>query len=136
MGVKTQIPVLWGDMDALGHVNNTRFFVWFESARIAYFHKIGMRVDDEVVEGPILASTQCNFRMPVEYPGEIEVETSVTKIGNTSFVMDFQARNRTKGDQEVANGSCVVVLVNYKSGEKIQVSEKMRAAIERVNAEG
>ena len=33
-------PVLWGDMDALGHVNNVRYFRWYESARIALFEKL------------------------------------------------------------------------------------------------
>ncbi len=34
-----RVPVLWGDMDPLGHVNNTRFFRWFESARVAYLDR-------------------------------------------------------------------------------------------------
>src|SRR5687767_1167703 len=54
--VTVEIPVQWGDMDAFGHVNNTVYFRWFESARIAYFEKIGlnerMRRDRK---GPILA---------------------------------------------------------------------------------
>ncbi|MFT4623328.1 MAG: acyl-CoA thioester hydrolase, partial [Myxococcota bacterium] len=37
--VSVVLPVLWGDMDALGHVNNTRYFVWFEAARMAYFNR-------------------------------------------------------------------------------------------------
>src|SRR4051812_27249954 len=56
--VTVEIPVAWGDMDAFGHVNNTVYFRWFESARIAYFEKIGlnerMKRDKK---GPILART-------------------------------------------------------------------------------
>ena len=32
--VIVEIPVQWGELDAYGHVNNTVFFRWFESARI------------------------------------------------------------------------------------------------------
>ena len=39
--VTLELPVLWGDMDALRHVNNARYFAWFEAARIAYFERIG-----------------------------------------------------------------------------------------------
>lgn len=42
--VVVRIPVLWGDMDALGHVNNARYFAWFESARIALFERVGEKV--------------------------------------------------------------------------------------------
>ena len=34
--------IIWGDMDAFGHVNNTVYFRYFEDARIAYFDQIGV----------------------------------------------------------------------------------------------
>ncbi|MHA2239162.1 MAG: acyl-CoA thioesterase, partial [Candidatus Hodarchaeales archaeon] len=40
--VTVQIPVAWGDMDSFGHVNNTKFFKYFETARIKYFEEIGL----------------------------------------------------------------------------------------------
>ena len=129
MAVATQIPVLWGDMDALGHVNNTRYFVWFESARIDYFGRIGLGLDLNSEEGPILASTQCDFVKPVLYPGTVEITTNVTKIGNTSFVMGHEIRNLTDESCVVAKGFGVVVLLDYKTGKKVPVSEKLRAAI-------
>ena len=44
-----EIPIAWGDMDAFQHVNNTVYFRHFESARLAYFEKIGtMQVTEEV----------------------------------------------------------------------------------------
>ena len=32
-----QMPIRWGDMDAMGHVNNTLYFRYLETARIAWF---------------------------------------------------------------------------------------------------
>jgi acyl-CoA thioesterase FadM len=40
--VVIEVPVAWGEMDAFGHLNNIVYFRYFESARIAYFHKIGL----------------------------------------------------------------------------------------------
>ena len=39
--VSIVIPVAWGDMDAFQHVNNVTYGRWLESARIAYFRRIG-----------------------------------------------------------------------------------------------
>ena len=35
-----RLPVRWGDQDPLGHVNNARFFTYFEQARIDYFDAV------------------------------------------------------------------------------------------------
>ena len=39
------IPIRWGDMDAMGHVNNTIYFRYFEIVRIEWFDSIGCRPD-------------------------------------------------------------------------------------------
>ena len=35
------IPIRWGDMDAMGHVNNTTYFRYMETVRIDWMHAIG-----------------------------------------------------------------------------------------------
>ena len=62
------IVVHWSQMDALGHVNNARFFTWFESARIAMFQRIGVATSGPSAIGPILATTTCDFLRTVVYP--------------------------------------------------------------------
>ncbi|MDB5909191.1 MAG: acyl-CoA thioesterase [Massilia sp.] len=39
------MPIRWGDMDAMGHVNNTVYFRYFEQARISWFDEIGCAPD-------------------------------------------------------------------------------------------
>ena len=64
--------VIWGDMDAFSHVNNTVYFRYFEDARMAFFEKTGVIAHmDSTNIGPILASTQCQFRAPLSYPDHI-----------------------------------------------------------------
>ena len=56
--VIVEFPVAWGEMDALGHVNNVAYFRYFENARIAYFERIKMwNFMEKTGIGPILAST-------------------------------------------------------------------------------
>ena len=61
--VRLEIPVAWGEMDAMGHVNNIVYLRWFECARIAYFERVGWLAGGRVRGvGPILHSTQARFR--------------------------------------------------------------------------
>src|SRR5277367_5877386 len=83
------LPVQWGDQDAFGHVNNTIYFRWFESARIAYFERIGLNhlLEHEPI-GPILASMSCDYRRPVTYPDTVDIGMRVSRIGRTSVGME------------------------------------------------
>src|SRR6478752_4362546 len=84
------LPVQWSEMDALGHVNNARFFTWFESARIALFERIGVATTGPAGIGPILATTSCDFLRPVVYPATLRVGVRVSKIGETSLGMEYE----------------------------------------------
>ncbi len=68
------LPVQWGDQDAFGHVNNTVYFRWFESARIAYFARIGLShaLNADPI-APILASISCDYRRPITFPDTVQI---------------------------------------------------------------
>jgi acyl-CoA thioester hydrolase len=125
--VVVKVPVQWGDLDALGHVNNARFFTWFESARIAYFTKLDM-APGEV--GPILASTSCDFKRAIHYPSDIEVGARVVKVGRTSVTMEYAVWLADRPDELCAVGVGIVVLVRYANMEKVEVPPSARAQIE------
>lgn len=122
--VAVTIDVLWGDMDALGHVNNTKFFTWFESARIALFEKVGVLTAQSGV-GPILATTTCDFLKPVVYPATIVSTARITKVGETSLTMEYTVTD-TKTGTAYARGSSVAVLVDYRTGQKVRVPDEIR----------
>ena len=72
--VVLEIPVAWGDMDAMLHVNNTVYMRWFECARVEYFSRIGWELNASGDgPGPILASTSCVFKRPIAYPDRVWV---------------------------------------------------------------
>src|SRR5690242_3740498 len=85
--VSIEFDIHWSEMDAFGHVNNARHFTWFESCRIAYFTRIGLRVDGPSELGPILAHIGCDYLSPIVYPARLVCAARVPKIGNTSFSM-------------------------------------------------
>ncbi|MDP6929256.1 MAG: thioesterase family protein [Planctomycetota bacterium] len=128
--ITIRLPVLWGDMDAFGHVNNARYFVWFEAVRLELFQRVQLASSGTPGVGPILAHVSCDFLKPVVWPAEIIVGTRVTSFGRTSFKMDYAIAHASQPDELVATGEGVIVLVNYGTGEKIPVSEELKAAIE------
>jgi acyl-CoA thioester hydrolase len=120
------IVVQWSEMDALGHVNNARFFTWFESARIALFERIGVATSGPSATGPILATTTRDFLRAVVYPATVRVGVRVAKVGETSITMEYEVAD----DAHVyARGSSVAVLVDYGTMAKVRVPDDVRAAI-------
>ena len=79
--VIVRIPVQWGEMDAYGHVNNSMFFRYFESARMEYLERCGFLHSYERDKvGAILHSTQCRFKRALFFPDTIEVGTRVIEM--------------------------------------------------------
>jgi acyl-CoA thioester hydrolase len=72
--VRVTWPVAWGEMDAMGHLNNIYYFRFFETIRIRYLEEAGLTpLMAETGIGPILAETRCRFMRPVQYPDEVTV---------------------------------------------------------------
>jgi len=132
--VTIAFDVQWGDMDAFGHVNNARFFTWFESCRSVYFVRIRLRMNKPSNLGPILASISCDYLAPVVYPASLVAGTRVTKIGNSSFSMEYGLWHKDAPEQLVARGTSVVVMFDYAAQKKVRVPDEVRDQIAKVEA--
>jgi acyl-CoA thioester hydrolase len=134
--VRLVLPLQWGEMDAYGHVNNAVYFRWFESARMAYFARLGWpEVERRTGIGPILHSTQARFRAPLEWPDEIEVSTRVAELLDDRFRMDYQVASRGL-DRLVAEGWGVIVAYDYRQRAKSVLPEEIRRAVAELEAGG
>jgi len=119
----------WGDMDAMGHVNNIVYFRFYENARIAYFHET--KVNDEMKAlgiGPILKSTSSVYRIPLIFPDVITVGAKVTKLDVDRFTMKYAVFSHQYG-RIAAEGEGVVVMFNYRTGEKTPLHDDIIHAI-------
>ena len=129
----------WSELDVLGHANNARYFTWFEEARMAYFQATGIPTVNGQEWGPILAYTDCHFLTAVTWPAHLILCAKVTQIGNRSLKMTYGVYLKESDLDShtvscVAHGQGVIVLVNYKSGEKIKVSPELKETIEKIEA--
>lgn len=111
-------PILWGEMDAFQHVNNTVYFRFFEDARIVYFEKLNvMKIKELTGVGPILASTHCKFRLPLTYPDTVSIGTRISRLEEDRFTMDYLVVSH-RCQKVAAEGEGILVAFNYKVGKK------------------
>ncbi len=119
------VPIRWGDMDAMGHVNNTLYFRYMEIARLDWFFQMGMPADPSG-EGPVIANAFCNFIRQFEYPGDVLVRTYVGALGRSAFDT-FHEMLRTDDPQTVyANGGATVVWVDFPKQSSVPMPESLR----------
>mgnify|MGYP001293353125 FL=1 len=67
------LSIRWGDMDAMGHVNNTVYFRYMETVRIEWMRAVGCDPDPQG-QGPVIVNAFCNFYRQLEYPGDVRVK--------------------------------------------------------------
>lgn len=124
------VTVRWGDMDAMGHVNNITYFQYLESARIGYFEMLmGWTGHDEGGgrQGPVVVSQTFNYRGQVHYPAELEVGVRCREIRNRSFVLEYGIF-RKGADELVGDGTSVAVWLDYNENKAISVPPILRQA--------
>ena len=128
--VTVEIPVAWGDMDAFSHVNNTVYLKWFESARIAFFAKVGVpHTDVASGQAPILAKTSCTFELPLTYPDTVRATASIGRIGGKSFTMLYRVHSLGL-DKRAAHGDGVIVWYDYASARSAAIPDDLRSRLE------
>ena len=122
-----RIPVRWGDMDAMGHVNNTVYFRYMEQARIGWFDALVPQEEAWQSTGIVIANASCTFKRPINYPGTVEVKLLIGAPGGSS-VPTFYELN-IKNDL-CADGAATVVFIDMQKQKPIRIPQKIREAIQ------
>ena len=113
----------WSDMDALGHVNNSKYLTYFEQARLDWLlEKLPDSMSKEV--GPVIVNATCNYLRPIHHPQEFEVAVYTGEPGRSSFEMYYEITDLT-GETLFATGSTKVVWVDYAKGKSCPLPDKV-----------
>ena len=126
----TTLPIRWGDMDAMGHVNNTVYFRYMEQARIEWFESLGYNTGQNAREGPVIVNASCTFLVPLVYPGNIEVRMYLGHPGRSSLPTHYELR-LVGEDRLCAHGDAKVVWIDPASGRSIGLPDNMRTLAEQ-----
>ncbi len=126
--------VVWGDMDSMNHVNNTKYFYYCETARIEFirilFPDFGSQPLSEMKSGLALAETSCRFKVPVTYPDKLLIGTAVSKIEENQFfvkhVMFSEKMNLTAAEADAR-----MVHFDFKKGKRLAFDDDLIAILEK-----
>ena len=123
-----RIPIRWGDMDAMGHVNNTVYFRYMEQARISWFAALVPEREAWTSTGIVIVNASCNYKRPITYPGTVEVKLYVGEPGGTSVPTFYELR--VDADPVAyADGAAVVVFVNMKTQKPARIPDAIRGRL-------
>jgi YbgC/YbaW family acyl-CoA thioester hydrolase len=125
--LKLQVEVPYGDVDAMGHLNNVRYLAYLEWARQKYW--LAMRGSKDFLDIDfVVARIEIDYRSSVEMGEVLDIEIHVTRMGSSSF--DFTYRVTGPDGRLVAEAKTTQVSFDWKSRRKTRLSEERRRQIE------
>jgi acyl-CoA thioester hydrolase len=123
------IPIRWGDMDAMGHVNNTLYFRYLEIVRIEWLHRVG-GAPDPAGDGPVIVNAFCNFYRQLEFPGDVLARHYVASPGRTSFETFITLERTDQPGVVYAAGGATTVWVNFPAQKSVPLPDWLRQLVE------
>lgn len=105
--------IRWGDMDALGHVNNTLYFRYMEQARTEWLEAQAAAGLQAESQGCVIANASCDFLIPLIYPGTIDVRMFLGEPGRSSVGSFYEI---WAGERKHADGAARIVWIDRSTG--------------------
>ena len=122
-----RIPIRWGDMDAMGHVNNTVYFRYMEQARIGWFDALVPEEEAWKSTGIVVANASCNFKRAMNYPGTVDVELYAGPPGGSSVPTFYELKI---GGELYANGAATVVFIDMARQKPVRIPQTIRERLQ------
>ena len=129
------MPIRWGDMDALGHVNNTVYFRYMEQVRMSWFEQLGLIGAAGDGEGPVVVNASMEFLRQLHYPGDIIGRMSVRKPGRSSFDTGFELLRADDPGTLYGCGAARCVWIDYAAGKSVPLPERLRKLLQNTALE-
>ena len=122
------IPIRWGDMDAMGHVNNTVYFRYMEIVRLEWLFKVGAGPNPNGF-GPVIVNAFCNFIRQLEFPGEVLARHYVAAPGRSSFDTYITLERRDAPGVLYAEGGATTVWTDFKAQKSAPMPDWLRSLV-------
>jgi acyl-CoA thioester hydrolase len=119
------LPIRWGDMDAMGHVNNTLYFRYMETIRIDWFKAIGA-LPNPLGQGPVIVNAFCNFYRQFEYPDDVLIRMYVSDPGRSSFESWATMARASDPDVICAAGGATTVWTDFPAQKSAPLPDWLR----------
>ena len=123
----------WADNDSYGHVNNTVFYQWFDSAVNAWLVEQGLLDIHGGDPIALVIQTRCTYFYPLEFPQDVEVGLAVAELRRSSVRYRIGVFADAAEKTAAAQGEFVHVLVDRDSRRPVEMPAKWRAALEAIS---
>ena len=127
-----RLTTRWADNDAYGHVNNTVYYEWFDSAVNAWMIEGGML---DIANGDpigLVVETRCSYFAALAFPQDVEVGLAVAKLGRSS--VRYRIGIFADGEEQAAaQGEFVHVVVDRASRRPVDIPQNWRVALEAIS---
>ena len=118
------VNVRFSETDALGHINNTSYFIYLEEARMKFFEALGLAPNIEDWNF-LLASTKCDFITQGYFNQLLSVRTYLTKVGTKSCEMSHDIICSQTGET-IAKGTAILVCFNFGEQKSEPIPETIK----------
>ena len=125
---ETRMPVRWGDMDAMGHVNNAMYFRYLESTRLDWFRQIGFQPDPQG-QGPVIVNAFCNFYRQLEYPDDMLLKMYVSDPARTTFESWITIEKADQPGVICAAGGATTIWVDFPKQKAVDLPDWVRQLV-------
>jgi len=116
--------VRFSDVDVYGHVNNVKYFEYYQEARLAFLTSLGR---DEHNLMLVVARVNVDYKRPILFrPVPYIVESWVTRVGNSSFAMQSEIRD---GDQVLSRADTVLVTWDLETQKSRPLTDQERKSL-------
>ena len=130
---EVRISTLWGEMDALGHINNIYYFRYCEEARVRFFRPLGYLQQGQP-SGPVIVTTTCDFLTAIVYPADVTVTLRGGAPSRSSFTSYYEIRDSADESKLYARASARIVWVDYKAGQSTALPASVRQCLPEAEA--
>jgi acyl-CoA thioester hydrolase len=126
-----RIPTRWDDNDVYGHVNNVRYFAFFDTAINSWLiREGGLDIENGAVIG-VCAESHCAYGAAIAFPDAVEVGLRAGRIGSSSVRYEL-AVFKAGAEEPAATGWFVHVFVDRETRRPVPLPARLRDALERL----
>ncbi len=123
------IEIRYNDLDAQWHVNNTRYLLYMEQARLQYLIHLGLFDGKSFLDlKMIIADAHVSYLAPIQLCQKVRAGTRAARIGNRSLTFEYRLEDAESG-QLLATGEVVGVTYDYRTQQTIPVPPDWREKI-------
>ena len=128
-----EIGTRWADNDAYGHVNNTVYYAWFDTAVNAWLIEAGLLDIEHGDPIGLVVETGCRYAAPLTYPAPVEVGLAVAQLGRSSVTYHLGVFAKGSGEP-AAEGHFTHVYVGREARRPAELPAEWRAKLEEICA--